>query len=504
MVDDNDRSGQYIQEYHLIRRLGHGAFGDVYLAKARDGQHVAIKILRGEMSEQQVYQFLQEARIIRLRHKHIVSVQDFNIEQRRKIAYIVMDYVSNGTMLHRHPRRSRLPLHTAITYALDIAAALHEAHQKGIIHRDVKPENILIDADGTIKLGDFGLAVIAPSAVTSLQNPQGKAGTPWYMAPEQIKGKASRSSDQYALAIIMYEWLTGEPPFTGGILEVYGQHLHATPDPFPKDIASLTPAIEAVIMKALSKKPEDRYPTIKDFADALQSTSGISTRGQGNQQQTFTWTPAIPTPSGKTTTQPSAMPFKTIENLSVEANAHHNAGRYDDAITLWNQILQRSIRDQEQKKVVYHNRGNAYFHKGQYQKAIDDYGQALQINPSYAEAYNMRGLAYHKQYNAEQAIADFGQAIKYAPTFAIAYYHRGLAHAALHQNNEAINDYKQAIRLRLEHADVYNDLGIAYYELGDYRTAIDNYSHALTLAPNHSSARNNKNNAEQKLRELGR
>src|SRR5258708_6524421 len=174
-----DRSGQQLETYHLLRRLGGGMFGDVYLAEDRRKRQVAIKILHGEFDNSRLQDFLREARIIRLRHENIISVLDFGIEPSQTTPYIVMDYAAKGTLLTKHPRGTKIPLETIVSYVRQIAAALQQAHDEDIIHRDVKPENILLDQHGIIKLGDFGISIISQSGRTSLENPQGRAGTAW-------------------------------------------------------------------------------------------------------------------------------------------------------------------------------------------------------------------------------------------------------------------------------------------------------------------------------------
>jgi serine/threonine protein kinase len=160
-----------------------------------------------------------------------------------------------------------------VQYIKQIASALQYAHDDQLIHRDIKPHNIFIGSKGELLLGDFGIAVLSSTGLVSLQQPQGQAGTPVYMAPEQIKGKPSRSSDQYALAIIVYEWLCGKPPFTGSMMEIMGQHLNATPQPISEVVPTIPPEVEQVVLKALAKEVKDRYPTIQEFADALESAS---------------------------------------------------------------------------------------------------------------------------------------------------------------------------------------------------------------------------------------
>jgi serine/threonine protein kinase len=150
--------------------------------------------------------------VAQLKHMHIVLVLEFGIE--RATPFLVMDYAPKGTLRQAHPRGSALPLPLVVTYVKQIAAALQYAHDAKLIHRDVKPENILLGSYGEVLLSDFGIAVTAhhTSSLKTLDH----AGTPPYMAPELIQGKPRPASDQYALGIVVYEWLCGERPFQGG------------------------------------------------------------------------------------------------------------------------------------------------------------------------------------------------------------------------------------------------------------------------------------------------
>src|SRR6266700_636357 len=155
--------GQYLGNYQLLRLLGRGGFALVYLGKHRHlGTHTAIKILNTRLEEDQVAKFQQEARILaQLNHPHIVRVLDYDVMN--GFPYLVMDYASGGTLSQRHARGTRVPLPTAITYAEQIASALDHAHSEKLIHRDVKPENMLINQRGQIVLSDFGVASVAHS-----------------------------------------------------------------------------------------------------------------------------------------------------------------------------------------------------------------------------------------------------------------------------------------------------------------------------------------------------
>jgi serine/threonine protein kinase len=270
-----DRTGQRIDNYQLLQKLGGGSFGQVYLAQdLRRKTKVAIKILDPFTTQKERDQFFDEVRsLVRLRHPNIVSVIDFGIDKMTSSPFIVMEYAPNGSLRQRH-HGQQLPFTTIVQYVKQIASALQYAHDDQLIHRDVKPDNIFIGSIGELLLGDFGIVVLSSSGRVSLQQAEAETiGTALYMAPEQIKGKPSRSSDQYALAVMTYEWLCGRPPFTGGRIELYGQHLHASPQPITEIVPAIPTKVEQVVLKALAKEVKDRFPTIQDFADALEEAS---------------------------------------------------------------------------------------------------------------------------------------------------------------------------------------------------------------------------------------
>ncbi len=209
-----DHLGRQLGNYRLIRLLGRGGFADVYL-----GEHVhldinaAIKLLHTQLTDEDIALFRSEARTLaRLIHPQIVRLLDFGIEN--NIPYLVMDYAPNGTFRERYPRHTTLPLPSIIAYVMQVADALQFAHDEKLIHRDIKPENMFLGRRNEVVVGDFGIAVLSKS--TRSRNLQDIAGTVEYMSPEQLHGKPGRASDQYSLAIVVYEWLTGEVPFGRG------------------------------------------------------------------------------------------------------------------------------------------------------------------------------------------------------------------------------------------------------------------------------------------------
>jgi serine/threonine protein kinase len=267
-----DRSGQQIDRYRLIRFLGRGQFGDVYLAEnVYRKTQVAIKVLNIRLTPEEIPAFLNEARNMRLRHPHIVSILDFGIEQTSGTPFLVMDYAPHGTLRTRHPRNTQVPLETVVHYVKQIASALQYAHEEHLIHHDVKPENILVGSQQELLLSDFGVSAIYKTGCTSLQQDSGIAGTAYYMAPEQFRGRLHPASDQYALAIVAYEWLTGTPPFTeGNFIQIGYQHNTEPPPPLRRKVPSIPQAAEQALMQALAKDPQQRFRSIQEFADVLE------------------------------------------------------------------------------------------------------------------------------------------------------------------------------------------------------------------------------------------
>jgi len=263
--------GRVIGKYRIEAFLGGGGQAKVYKAyhPALDA-YVAIKILPPYFAAEEgfVERFKQEARVIaRLRHPNIVTVYDFGEEQ--GLIYIVMDYVEGGTLASRLGRP--LPLDTTLHIVEQIGRALDYAHSQGVIHRDVKPGNVLMAREDWMLLSDFGIARVMETTVRLTRTGVG-IGTPEYMSPEQGQGlPVDGRSDLYSLGILLYEMLTGCVPFKaetpfGTVLK------HVTEPPPPPRVhnPNIPEAIEAVIVRTLAKQPEERYPSAGEMLQALQ------------------------------------------------------------------------------------------------------------------------------------------------------------------------------------------------------------------------------------------
>lgn len=273
-------NGLRLGQYRLVRQLGSGGMGEVYLAEdERIGQNVAIKVSKTTNSSD--YLFRREAKAIAmLDHPRILPLFSYGEENvdGTTYTYIVMPYRADGSFadwLQKRVQRGPLTPQEVAAFMLQAAEALQYAHNHAIVHQDVKPSNFLIRGDPErpdLLLADFGIAKLS-NASTNVS--QAVRGTPTYMSPEQWTGSPVPATDQYALAIVAYELLVGHPPFIGRQEQVMYQHFSVPPLPPSTQNRAISPAVDAVILRALAKQPADRFPTIMEFAQALQRAAQL-------------------------------------------------------------------------------------------------------------------------------------------------------------------------------------------------------------------------------------
>jgi len=276
-----DHVGQQFGNYRLVSLLGQGGYAEVYL-----GQHVrldlqaAIKVLHTHLTGNEAEHFQQEAQTIAaLAHPSIIRVFDYDVQE--GVPFLVMDYAHNGSLRRHYPKGSVVPLPEIISSVKQVASALQYAHEQKFIHRDVKPENMLLGRWEEVLLSDFGLATVAHSTTSlSLQE---TIGTFAYMAPEQIEGHPRAASDQYSLGVVVYEWLCGKRPFEGSITEVMVKHLSTSPPPLREHMRTIPVEIEQVVLRALAKDSKARFASVQDFALALEEAC----RSEASSRQTL-------------------------------------------------------------------------------------------------------------------------------------------------------------------------------------------------------------------------
>jgi tRNA A-37 threonylcarbamoyl transferase component Bud32/tetratricopeptide (TPR) repeat protein len=270
---------QRIGRYDIERVLGEGAMGRVYEGKdTRLHRKVAVKTilksaLDGDSAKEYSQRFAREAQAVaRLNHPNIVQVFDFAEEG--DVAYIVMELVRGRELKTFFDAKERFELKESVHIMGELCDALHFAHEAGIVHRDIKPANVMIDSQGRVKLTDFGVARIADPDRTVTDKTQAGTvvGTPAYMSPEQVNGGTlDRRSDIFSAGVILYEFLCGAKPFTGGGAWAIAKKILTEEPPPPSSLnPALSPLIDAVVAKALAKVPADRYQTARQFGFALQ------------------------------------------------------------------------------------------------------------------------------------------------------------------------------------------------------------------------------------------
>jgi len=314
---------RYIGKYRVKGELGRGGMGSVYLAEQPGlGREVAIKELIQSADPVALRRFLQEAQVMaRTSHPNLVQVHD--MELMGSVNYLVLEFV-RGRSLREWINEKEIPPPQVFAIMHGVLQALDYAHRRAIVHRDMKPENVLISDEGNVKVADFGIArLMDDTGVGGTATKTGTTvGTPQYMSPEQVSSsKVDGRSDLYSAGIMFYELVAGQPPFTAteadGPFTLMAKHVQAPPKPPSVFRPGLNPELEEVIMRSLAKRPEDRYQTGQEFDDAMSRVADVMCPGWPRSlepgadlsRMVPTATPAYPIPStpiGIAISQPGA------------------------------------------------------------------------------------------------------------------------------------------------------------------------------------------------------
>ena len=267
--------GTQIDHYQVIKMLGHGGMSRVYLAiDLNDQRKVVLKFLNDDLvGDIAIFERYRREEEIgsRLSHPHIQHA--LNVDEKRCDQYLVVEYIEGRTLraiLEDHDGKP-LPIEEALRMADQICDALVYCHEHGVYHRDIKPENIMLEADGNVKVIDFGIALLEGARRVTWRGLSGTVGTPDYMSPEQLRGERGvAGSDIYAVGIILYEMLCGRTPFDGeNVFAVMNQHVSHDPPSILTYNPHLPPELVTVIMRAIRRDKEKRYKTISELLTSL-------------------------------------------------------------------------------------------------------------------------------------------------------------------------------------------------------------------------------------------
>lgn len=464
MESEDKYIGKQVGNYRIEAALNSGAFGRVFrgVHVYLSNRTVAIKLLHQTFlgSQQERESFLQEAQFLEmLKHPYILPIYDVGIDE--GFPYLIAEFAPSGSLRDRMKQRKPelLSLDEILQILSQVGQALQYVHEQNIVHRDLKPENILFNAKDDALIADFGIAVFLDTTKTKYVN---VLGSPLYMAPEQFDGIASRRSDQYALACIAYELLTGKPPFVAAHAIMIGmKHQTEAPVPPTQHNPDVPSHIEHALLKALSKQREDRYPDIDTFINALLTVST------------------------------SALPSKTNEQRLEEGYLLFNAQHYEEALT----AFEKAIRYDPDFADAYEGKGATLYSMERMDESIMAYEQAIRINPDYASAYNGRGNALYSLQRYAEALKSYEQAEQLDPTSVDAYVGKGNALYYMGRDNDAIIMYDKAIGLDPKSALAYDGKGWVLWHARRYQEALASFEQAITLDPLNVSSHAGKGKA---------
>jgi serine/threonine protein kinase/regulator of sirC expression with transglutaminase-like and TPR domain len=492
--------GQKIFEYEVIRQLGQGGFAAVFEARDRMlDRRVAIKqlLLNRIKDESSIKRFIQEARVAAtLKHPNVVTIHALRIED--KNFYMIMEYLSGGSLRELLNKQGKLPVEQAVNLTIGICEGLAKFHEKGIIHRDIKGENILLTADGRPKIIDFGIAHV-PEAAGGLALTQAgfQPSTLLYSSPEQVRGEPlDARSDVYQIGEVLYYMLAGghyidldtleaQAITHGGtsqfrsqakLYELLEQSICEVMPVGLKTLWSEVGALADVVEKAMSKNKEHRFKDASEFGATLKTLS-INT------------TPA--------SAETEALSVQDSRAYNRRGLAHASTRNYEQAIVDYT----RAIELDPDYAEAYVNRSTAHLLMANYGQAVTDCHKALELAPDFVAAYTNRGIAYTGLRDYDQALADYHQALELAPKNVYAFYNRGNTYLWMGQYQEAITNYSQAINLNPDFVAAYANRGVAHNELKQNDLALTDFSQAIDLNPDYVYAYYNRANVYRELRQ---
>ncbi len=479
MKNNSALIGKHFGRYQVKAKIACGASGCVYLAQhdILSKRMAALKVMHSSHLHlhQEEDRFFREAEILAtLSHPHILFIYDFGIDEDEGLPYLVMEYAPNGSLrdlLNSDPQHL-LPMAQALSILTQIGEALFYAHQKRIVHRDVKPENILFNAKGEALLTDFSIAI--EQDTTHIEKEIDVIGTPTYMAPEQFDGHVSRRSDQYALGCISYELLTGRKPFqahnTGILIQ---KHKYENPVPLTQLNPQIPLHIEHAVLKALSKNLYNRYENVSHFINELQRSSSAhasdTTVPNISQMDKWQWLD-------------EGIQLRKLQRYEAALEADEQALLLDNNFAL-----------------AYHNKGISLHKLKRYEAALEAYEQAIALDPHFAPSYNNKAQTLLELKRYIESLTACEKAILLDPTYAAAYYGKSRVLFKLTRYSEALESCKYALRLDPTLAPAYHGMSVLLIRSGRYLEALDAIETAIQIDAQQPAFHYARGNILQKL-----
>jgi tetratricopeptide (TPR) repeat protein/RIO-like serine/threonine protein kinase len=522
---------QQIGRYQVLEEIARGGMGVVY--EAHDpvvDRRVALKVLRGG-SEVARKRFVREAKALaRLRHAHVVQVHEC-AELANGSPYMVLEFVEGESLQDRLNRGGPLDVDDAVRTAATLAEAVQACHEAGVLHRDLKPDNVLVDRQGSLRLTDFGLARDTdPSLSRSQLSKDGQyLGTPGYWAPEQACGDLEEigpATDVYGLGATLFALLTGRPPHTVEGLQDLLETLE-TPAPAPSSLRPGVPRwLDRVTAQCLRVETGQRYASAIALAEALRAggdaparnratlwaaalcvvgvlvAGGIVASGPAARVETSPPPQASSPDSG--TVSPAAEPPRSRDDLRMaevlldSGMAHMQAGQHAEAERVFSEAI---VLNPELVGAI-HNRGAMRYRLGDYEGAYADWERAIELEPNHAIAHSGRGTLRERAGDFAGAEADYSELIRIQPDLAKGYYKRGTVRWRLGNFEASVADLDEALRREPRDPKAWHNRGAAREELGDLEGAADDYREALRRSTHAQQTAQSQESLERVLTDL--
>ena len=477
-----------IGRYHIIEELGRGGMGVVY--HGHDpmlNRPAAIKILSQQLVQnpEAKERFIREAQAAaRLNHPNITGIHDIN--EHEGIYYLVFEFISGQALdkILKAMQGRPMPVLEALQIFVPMAQALNYAHEHGIVHRDVKPGNVMITDDKKVKVCDFGIAWVETSQ--TLTQPGQVVGSVCYFSPEQACGqKVDRRADIYSLGVVLYEMLCGRVPFMAeNMPAIIQMHLTAEPVAPSRHNRMIPEKIEQAILKCLKKDPADRFQNITDLVAALQVDEA-------------------PDDLYKTKISPSEAALHNILG-----NNYYKQGKLDLAILEWQKATNlgklpeaiveygKAVDLNPNNFVAHYNLGSAFYRKEDLNHSIEEYRKVTVLNPKFAPAYYNLGNGLYKMNKVDAAIEEWQKALILNPQFSEVLYNLGNAYQKKGRKEEAVAHWEKALELDPQFAIALYNIGSIKLEMGDVEGATRMWSKSIEVNPEFAEAHYNMGNMQ--------